>query len=140
MRTNSVFIDTFGWMAYLVATEDYHALAIEEMDHALDNPSISVYTTDHVIAELVALMNGRRIPRPQLLRDVDSLLIAPRILKLFTDQSLFLEAWELLKNRADKVWSLADAISFLHMQRLGITEVLTNDHHFEQAGFVCLQK
>ncbi len=127
-------------MAYLVASERYHALAIQELDHALDNPSIAVYTTDHVIAELVALMNGRRIPQPHFLRDVESQLIAPRILKLFTDQSLFLEAWELLKNRADKEWSLADAISIAQMQRLGVTEVLTSDHHFEQAGFVRLLK
>ncbi len=84
MRTNSLLVDTSGWMAYLVASERYHALAIQELDHALDNPSIAVYTTDHVIAELVALMNGRRIPQPHLLRDVESLLIAPRILRSVT--------------------------------------------------------
>ena len=102
MRTTSVFVDTSGWMAYLVAAEDYHALATQELDQALDNPGFTIYITDHVIAELVALMNSRRISRPQLLRDVDSLLIAPKILKLFTDQSLFSEAWKLLKRAQTK--------------------------------------
>jgi predicted nucleic acid-binding protein len=58
--------------------------------------------------------------------------------KLFTDETLFSEAWALLQQRADKEWSLADAISILRMQRLGVSEVLTNDHHFAQAGFVRL--
>ena len=138
MQTNSLFVDTSGWMAYLVASEDYHALAIRELDAALSNPSAVIYTTDHVLAELVALMQGRRIPRAQILPKVDGLLVAPRIVKLFTDEALFADAWALLVQRADKEWSLVDAVSILRMQRLGVTEVLTNDHHFTQAGLVRL--
>ncbi len=85
-------------------------------------------------------MSARRIPRQQILNDVGNIIYGSRITKLYTDQSLFLEAWELLRQRPDKGWSLADAISLLHMQRFGVTEVLTNDHHFEQAGFVRLLK
>jgi predicted nucleic acid-binding protein len=140
MMTNSVFVDTSGWMASLVASETHHATAEHEMRHALGNPQGSMYTTDHVIAELVALMIGRRITRPQILHGVNGILIASRIHKLYTDSALFSEAWELLNERSDKDWSLADAISIRQMQRLGITESLTNDYHFEQAGFIRLLK
>jgi len=39
------------------------------------------------------------------------------------------------RQRRDKGWSLTDCISFLAMQRHGLAEALTADHHFEQAGF-----
>ena len=42
--------------------------------------------------------------------------------------------------RQDKQWSLTDCTSFVAMQREKITEALTGDHHFEQAGFVILLK
>ena len=42
--------------------------------------------------------------------------------------------------RPDKHWSLTDCISFVVMQRDGITDALTGDKHFEQAGFAALLK
>ena len=41
---------------------------------------------------------------------------------------------------ADKDWSLTDCVSFLVMQDRRLTEALTADRHFEQAGFVALLK
>jgi uncharacterized protein len=53
---------------------------------------------------------------------------------------LFRRGIELYAARPDKSWSLTDCISFVVMQDHGITEALTGDHHFEQAGFVALLK
>src|SRR5208282_5143253 len=42
--------------------------------------------------------------------------------------------------RPDKEWSLTDCISFVVMNERGMTDALTSDHHFEQAGFQILLK
>jgi uncharacterized protein len=138
MQTNSLFVDTSGWLAHLSVNETYHDQADKELRQAITTPHIAIYTTDHVLAVLVALMTARRIPRQQILSDLGTNLHGPRTTKLYTDQVLFLEAWDLLTARPDKEWSVANAISILRMQQLGVTEVLTNDHHFTQAGFVRL--
>jgi predicted nucleic acid-binding protein len=41
----------------------------------------------------------------------------------------------LYEQRPDKAYSLTDCISMQVMRREGLTEVLTNDHHFIQEGF-----
>jgi hypothetical protein len=40
--------------------------------------------------------------------------------------------------RPDKDWSLTDCISFVVMGDERLTEALTGDRHFVQAGFVAL--
>ena len=40
--------------------------------------------------------------------------------------------------RPDKEWSLTDCISFVVMADEGLSEALTGDHHFKQAGFTAL--
>jgi len=55
-------------------------------------------------------------------------------------QDLFERGIGLYISRPDKQWSLTDCISFVVMKEHDITEALTADHHFEQAGFVALLK
>lgn len=47
-------------------------------------------------------------------------------------------ALALYKARLDKGYSLTDCRSMLAVRALGISEVLTNDHHFTQEGFTIL--
>lgn len=43
-------------------------------------------------------------------------------------------ATQLCRARPDKNWSLTDCLSFVVMERRGLTEALTTDRHFEQAN------
>jgi predicted nucleic acid-binding protein len=54
-----------------------------------------------------------------------------------TDQ-LYFRALQLFQEREDKEWGLTDCISFVVMDDEGITEALTADGHFRQAGFHAL--
>jgi predicted nucleic acid-binding protein len=55
-----------------------------------------------------------------------------------SSQRLFNAGMHLYASRPDKDWSLTDCISFVVMQERGITDALTGDRHFEQAGFRAL--
>jgi predicted nucleic acid-binding protein len=55
-----------------------------------------------------------------------------------TDEVLTEAGLQLYRARPDKGYSLVDCISMQAMRREGLTEVLTNDRHFEQKGFRAL--
>jgi predicted nucleic acid-binding protein len=48
----------------------------------------------------------------------------------------FLAGIHLYEQRNDKGYSLVDCISMTTMRRQGISEILTNDRHFVQEGFI----
>lgn len=51
---------------------------------------------------------------------------------------LLQRARDLFAARPDKAWSLTDCASFMVMQDESLTEALTTDRHFTQAGFHAL--
>ena len=55
-------------------------------------------------------------------------------------QALFHRGLERYAARPDKDWTLTDCISFVVMEDEGITDALTGDQHFVQAGFELLLK
>lgn len=55
-----------------------------------------------------------------------------------SDEDSFHQALDYYSNRPDKEWSFVDCSSFVAMSQLGLTDALTTDHHFEQAGFNAL--
>ena len=53
-------------------------------------------------------------------------------------ENLYEQAFDLFRRRPDKDWGLVDCASFVVMQERSLTEALTTDEHFEQAGFRAL--
>jgi predicted nucleic acid-binding protein len=132
---NLLFADTFYWFALLNRNDAAHArvsaFAAENRDRLLTTAWVLTEWADGMAAP------GRRrsvLPFLQSLRADPLLTIVPPSADLF-DRGL-----DLYDQRPDKEWSLTDCISFVVMQDHGITEALTGDHHFEQAGFVALLK
>ena len=89
---------------------------------------------------MALLTNPLRIPRPATIAFIEGLKTSPYVEVVYVDLKLDEEAWQLLKSRQDKEWSLVDCVSFVLMRQRGIFEALTTDHNFEQAGFVRLLK
>lgn len=134
----SLFVDTSGWANLIERGTPLHGNVSKVYQQAILQRRLLV-TTNYVISELVALLASRsRIPRLEIVLFVDTLKATPYIEIIHIDISLDNEAWKLLKRRMDKEWSLVDASSFVIVARYGMTEALTTDHHFTQAGFVRL--
>jgi predicted nucleic acid-binding protein len=130
-----IFVDTSGWAAVQDRTAPAHAeaSALYELASGLGD---SIVTTNYVLTELVALLTARfKVPRPALISLVADLRRSAVVEVVYVDRVLDDAAWELLATRPDKSWSLVDCASFVVMAQRGITEALTTDHHFEQAGF-----
>jgi predicted nucleic acid-binding protein len=68
---------------------------------------------------------------------VREILSGPEV-QIMQSHESFIAGFELYCARPDKGYSLADCISMQTMRREGLTEVLTNDRHFEQEGFRAL--
>ena len=134
---NKVFADTSGWASFFIKTDPSHAKAFELMT-LWQQQNRHVVTTNYVLSELVALFTRSRVLRTRALDSIETIRSNPLVEIIHVDLSLDAAAWELLENRLDKVWSLVDAASFVVMKNRGITEALTTDHHFEQAGFTRL--
>jgi uncharacterized protein len=97
-------------------------------------------TTEFVLVELADGCAGTSQHRAAAAGTV-SRLRGNRYVTIFScTAQLFQDGLDLYEQRADKEWSLTDCISFVVMTREGITDALTGDHHFEQAGFVALLK
>jgi predicted nucleic acid-binding protein len=135
-----VFADTSGWVSYFIRTEPLHATA-RKLVSQWQADGTRVITTNYILTELVTILTNRfREPRLRLFAYADSIRTALWVEIVHIDPALDTEAWNLLRARPDKEWSLVDCASFVVMQHRGNSEALTTDHHFEQAGFVRLLK
>lgn len=134
------FIDTAGWASLFIGTEPHHGAARAIFDEWRKR-NVGLATTNYVLTELVALFTSPlRIPRARQIQYIETIKLAPYLQIIHVGVELDRAAWELLKTRVDKSWSLVHAASFVVMSQYSISEALTTDHHFEQAGFVRLLK
>ncbi len=135
---NDLFVDTSGFGHLLDSTQVHHLRATEIYRAAVASKH-RIVTTNYVMTELVALLHSPlRIARSNAVEMLEAVLQSPHIEIIHIDRALDSAAWQLLKARTDKSWSLVDCASFVVMQEQKLTDALTTYHHFEQAGFVRL--
>ncbi len=130
-----IFADTFYFVALLSPSDDAHRRARAA---TLKQGELLV-TTAWVLTELANTLCKREVPSG-FLETLHALLIDPTAVVIGPEQHWFDAGIGLYANRPDKDWSLTDCISFVVMRDRQITDALTGDHHFEQAGFNALLK
>lgn len=129
---SSVFADTFFFLALLNDNDPAHERAFSEAGRGQ-----SILTTEFILLEL-----GNACARAEDHADfvalVEGMRASPRMTVVPLDSGLLDRGLRLMADRADKNWSLTDCISFVVMRERGLTDALTADRHFQQAGFKAL--
>ncbi len=125
-----LFLDTSYLIALLADDDAHHAKAVAAK-RAGRSPLV---TTEYVLIELGDSLNhplsrGLAAEAIELLRRDRTVRVIPASTELLE------EAIALYRNRMDKAWGLTDCCSFVVMQQEGLSEALTSDQHFQQAGF-----
>src|SRR4030067_878712 len=129
----SVFVDTSAWIALINKSDVFH-LKAKTIRDVLIKDKRQFFVTDYVVVEIANSLS--RIPwRSAAIQLINSIYVSENINVVEIDKKIYVEAWKLYSDRADKEWSLTDCMSFVVMNRNGISEAFTNDRHFEQAGF-----
>ena len=129
----SVFADAFYFIALLNPADHHHDAAVAASE-GLNEPLV---TTRWVLVEVADALSAPA-SRRRVVTFLRKLEADPQILVALMDDDTFARGVDLYARRSDKSWSLTDCISFVVMTDRGLTEALTGDHHFEQAGFRAL--
>jgi uncharacterized protein len=132
---SAVFADAFYFIARLNRRDQHHdrVVAFSRTLRA------SLLTTDWILMEVAdALAESESRSR---VRDfIFHLRGSPGCEVISASRDLLDRALDMYNQRADKKWTLTDCTSFVAMRERGVSEALTADHHFEQAGFTALLK
>ena len=94
-------------------------------------------THDLILVEAFSLLT-KRLHKRAAIQTVGALRASLKIEIVPVQADLLEAAWVRCERYADKDWDWIDCTSFELMERRGLREALSLDHHFVQAGFVAL--
>ena len=126
-------IDTSFIVALVNRRDEEHEKSLK-LSAEFDKKQMIV--TDAVLLEIGNSLS-RRFKR-SCIETIDGLFISDEVEVIRLDETLFIKAFEFYRTHLDKTWGLVDCVSFVVMKDLDITNALTSDRHFVQAGFRAL--
>jgi len=131
--SENIFIDTGFVIALINKRDRYHKQARILADQYDRQPLL---ITDAILLEIGnALARGFKVEASEI---IANFMISDEVKVVRLSPQLFDEAFALYRKYQDKEWSLVDCVSFVVMQKENITQALTFDRHFVQAGFEAL--
>lgn len=135
---NEIFVDTSGFYALLIPTDDRHDAA-QAILRTAQRRKRGFVTTDYVLDETATLLKARgcRHLLPAFFARVDG---SHACRTEWMDAERFADAKTFFLKHDDQDWSFTDCVSFLVMKRCRLRDALTRDGRFQDAGFVALLK
>lgn len=129
----ATFIDTVHLLALLNPRDRWHdrALAVSQ---SVTGPFVTTLAVLTEVADALAQRQHRR----WAMEAIDDIRNDEKIACVTVTSQVFAEALRLYGGRPDRDWSLTDCVSFVVMREQRMTDALTADVHFTQAGFRAL--
>jgi predicted nucleic acid-binding protein len=128
-----LLIDTWGWLVLEDSRDPSHQAASRTYAEAV-RTSGDVFTTNFVLDETISLLFRRR-PFEEVARFTRGLLTSPAIGIEEITPTRFRKAFDLRLMFRDKPdISFTDLTTMIVAQDLKVTDILTGDRHFIQAG------
>jgi predicted nucleic acid-binding protein len=126
----TVFVDTFALIAWLNPRDEAHARVVAYLDRFTGR----LVTTEWVLMELADALSAATA-RATVIAFLQAVRADPQFEVVAYDASVYRAGFGIFASRPDKNWSLTDCISFGVMTERALSDALTADRHFEQAGF-----
>jgi predicted nucleic acid-binding protein len=136
LERDALFIDTAYIYALFNTRDQWHIIALE-WQRKLEFENRPLLTTEFVLAEIADGLSAARF-RQRAANIIHSLQDNPVVRIIPASSELFQKALEFYEQRQDKNWGLTDCASFVVMNENNLSEALTTDEHFRQAGFKAL--
>jgi predicted nucleic acid-binding protein len=131
-----VFLDSAFAIALAAVTDQLHEKAVA-LAKSIETSGTGIITTQAVFLEIGNALSKQR-HRAGGIQLLKSLEADPKVTVISLSPDLYARAFALFQSRLDKEWGLIDCVSFVVMHERGLTEALTSDVHFEQAGFIAM--
>ena len=134
-----VFVDAVYWIARTDQRDQWRDSAIAAYERL--GGETQFVTTEEVLTEFLAhLSNGGPELRRRAVAAVRAIVDDPNTQVVQQTHRSFTDGLVRYASRLDKGYSLQDCVSMNVMEAEGVTEVLTNDRHFEREGFTILMR
>ena len=128
-----IFIDTSGYYALLIKNDNTHKKACEILLQAAKEKSRFV-TTDYILDEIATLLKMRSYE--YLLSELFESILNSKACRIeWMDQERFEKTKSFFLKHCDHHWSFTDCFSFIIMKELKLTDALSKDMHYREAGF-----
>ncbi|MBI5214433.1 MAG: type II toxin-antitoxin system VapC family toxin [Ignavibacteriae bacterium] len=134
MSNDRFFLDTAYIVALLNPRDEFHRKA-EELFSRVESAK-EVWITEAVLTEVGNALS--RKDRPVAVTFINSCYLTVNLNVVSVDRTLFHRAVKYYDSHRDKDWGLTDCISFVVTKDEDLTDALTSDEHFRQAGFTPL--
>jgi len=129
-----LFLDTVFVQALLNRRDHYHLQARAFLPHV--RTAAEVWVTEAVLVEVGNALSA--LNRAAAAQFIQQCYRTENVRVVTVDTPLLNRAVHLYQARLDKAWGLTDCISFVVMETHSLTDAVTADEHFLQAGYRAL--